>query len=398
MPSILVINSGSSSLKFSLIDIATQSLLLSGIAEKLGLSGAFLIIKKGDTKEVVLLESSTHQAAMGYILTFIQREGLNDAIVAIGHRVVHGGEFFKSAVLIDDSVVKTIEDCIAFAPLHNPAHLEGIYAARLFAPTLPQVAVFDTAFHQTLPEHAYLYALPMNYYQEHGVRRYGFHGTSHQYVSQQAAVLLNKDLGDSGFITAHLGNGASISAVLNGNSVDTSMGFTPLEGLVMGTRTGDIDPAIIPYLATALNINAYDVVNTFNKKSGLLGLSGLSSDMRELQEAAAKGHTGAAIAIEVFVHRLAKYIGAMTTSLPKVDALVFTGGIGENSSIVRSKTLNRLRVLGYSINEELNNKAVRGMAGIITTTDSIPAIVINTNEELMIALDTAACININTTL
>lgn len=392
MPSILVINSGSSSLKFSLIDIATQSLLLSGIAEKLGLSNAFLIIKKDDTKETIALASSTHQAAMEYILTYIQREGLNDAIVAIGHRVVHGGEFFKSAVLIDDAVIKIIEDCIAFAPLHNPAHLEGIYAARLFAPTLPQVAVFDTAFHQTLPDYAYLYALPMEYYRKHGVRRYGFHGTSHQYVSQQAALLLNKDLGDSGFITAHLGNGASISAILNGKSVDTSMGFTPLEGLVMGTRTGDIDPAIIPYLASALNISAYDVVNTFNKKSGLLGLSGLSSDMRELQEAAAEGHTGAAIAIEVFVHRLAKYIGAMTTSLPKVDALIFTGGIGENSSIVRSKTLKRLHVLGYTINEELNDKAVRGAHGVITTAESIPAIVINTNEELMIALDTAACI------
>jgi acetate kinase len=395
MPSILVINSGSSSLKFSLIDISTQSLLLSGIAEKIGLSDAFLIIKKGDSKQTIQLESSTHQAAMEYIFTYIQRAGLNDAIVAIGHRVVHGGEFFKSAVLIDDAVIKTIEDCIAFAPLHNPAHLEGIRAARLFAPTLPQVAVFDTAFHQTLSEHAYLYALPMEYYQKYGVRRYGFHGTSHQYVSQQAALLQHKDLSDSAYITAHLGNGASITAVLNGKSVDTSMGFTPLEGLVMGTRTGDIDPAIIPYLASALNISASEVVNTFNKKSGLLGLSGLSSDMRELQEAAAEGHTGAAIAIEVFVHRLAKYIGAMTTSLPRVDALIFTGGNGENSAIVRSKTLKRIQVLGYKINEELNDKAVRGAHGIITTPDSIPSLVINTNEELMIALDTAACININ---
>jgi acetate kinase len=397
MPSILVINSGSSSLKFSLIDINSQSLLLSGIAEKIGLSDSFLIIKKGDTKETIQLESSTHQAAMEYIFTFIQRAGLNDAIVAIGHRVVHGGEFFKSAVLIDDAVIKAIEDCIAFAPLHNPAHLEGIRAARLFAPTLPQVAVFDTSFHQTLAEHAYLYALPMEYYHKYGVRRYGFHGTSHRYVSQQAALLQHKDLSDSAYITAHLGNGASITAVLNGKSVDTSMGFTPLEGLVMGTRTGDIDPAIIPYLAGVLNISAYDVVNTFNKKSGLLGLSGLSSDMRELQEAAAEGHTGAAIAIEVFVHRLAKYIGAMTTSLPRVDALIFTGGIGENSPIVRSKTLKRIQVLGYNINEELNDKAVRGTHGIITTPDSIPSLVINTNEELMIALDTAACITINST-
>jgi acetate kinase len=352
MPSILVINSGSSSLKFSLIDINSQSLLLSGIAEKIGLSDSFLIIKKGDTKETIQLESSTHQAAMEYIFTFIQRAGLNDAIVAIGHRVVHGGEFFKSAVLIDDAVIKTIEDCIAFAPLHNPAHLEGIRAARLFAPTLPQVAVFDTSFHQTLAEHAYLYALPMEYYHKYGVRRYGFHGTSHRYVSQQAALLQHKDLSDSAYITAHLGNGASITAVLNGKSVDTSMGFTPLEGLVMGTRTGDIDPAIIPYLAGVLNISAYDVVNTFNK---------------------------------------------MTTSLPRVDALIFTGGIGENSPIVRSKTLKRIQVLGYNINEELNDKAVRGTHGIITTPDSIPSLVINTNEELMIALDTAACITINST-
>lgn len=395
MPSILVINSGSSSIKFSLIDHISQTLLLSGIAEKLGLAGAFLTIKKEDTKETISLNPGTHQTAIEYILTSIQQSGLNDSIAAIGHRVVHGGEFFKTAVLIDDEVIKAIEQCIPFAPLHNPAHLEGIHAARLFAPALPQVAVFDTAFHQTLPEHAYLYALPIEYYRKHGVRRYGFHGTSHRYVSQQAASLLNKDISDSAFITAHLGNGSSVAAIFNGKSVDTSMGFTPLEGLVMGTRTGDIDPAVIPYLAEVLNTSADEIVNIFNKKSGLLGLSERSSDMRELQEAADKGHTGAAVAIEVFVHRLAKYIGALTTSLPRIDALVFTGGIGENAAIIRSKTLKRLQVLGYNINEELNNKAVRGEQGMITIEKSIPALVISTNEERMIAMDTAACITLN---
>ncbi len=395
MPSILVINSGSSSLKFSLIDHTTQALLLSGIAEKIGLGDAFLSIKKSDTKETIPLNPSTHQAAMKYILSTIQQAGLRADIAAIGHRVVHGGEFFKTAVLIDEEVIKAIEQCIPFAPLHNPAHLEGIYAARLFAPNLPQVAVFDTAFHQTLPEHAYLYALPMEYYKQHGVRRYGFHGTSHRYVSRQAAAFLNKDLADSAFIAAHLGNGASVAAVLNGKSIDTSMGFTPLEGLVMGTRTGDIDPAVIPYLAGALNISADEVVTIFNKKSGLLGISELSSDMRELQEAADKGHTGAALAIEIFVHRLAKYIGALTTSLPRVDALIFTGGIGENAAIIRSKTLNRLRILGYNTHEDLNKQAVGGKQGIITTETSIPALVISTNEELMIAMDTAACITLN---
>lgn len=395
MPSILVINSGSSSLKFSLIDHATQTLLLSGIAEKIGLADTFLIIKKTGTKEIIPLDPGTHQAAMKYILSAIQQAGLSADIAAIGHRVVHGGEFFQTAVLIDDNVIKAIEQCIPFAPLHNPAHLEGIHAARLFAPDLPQVAVFDTAFHQTLPEHAYLYALPMEYYKKHGVRRYGFHGTSHRYVSQQAASFLNKDLADSAFITAHLGNGASVAAVLNGKSIDTSMGFTPLEGLVMGTRTGDIDPAVIPYLAGALNISADEVITIFNKKSGLLGISELSPDMRELQEAADQGHTGAALAIEIFVHRLAKYIGALTTSLPRTDALIFTGGIGENAAIIRSKTINRLRVLGYNIHEEHNKQAVGGQQGIITTETSIPALVISTNEERMIAMDTAACITLN---
>lgn len=394
MPSILVINSGSSSLKFSLIEYTTQTLLLSGIAEKIGYNDAFITIKKTDKKETTILRPSTHAAAMAYILQQIRVSGLNNEIAAIGHRVVHGGEFFKTAALIDEHVIKAIEQCVPFAPLHNPAHLEGIRTAMLFAPELPQVAVFDTAFHQSLPEHAYLYALPMNLYRQHGIRRYGFHGTSHRYVSQQASKMLGIDLSNSAFITAHLGNGASVAAVLNGKSVDTSMGFTPLEGLIMGTRTGDIDPAVIQYLVGVLNTNVHEIINLFNKKSGLLGLSELSGDMRELQEAADKGHVGATIAIEVFVHRLAKYIGALTTCLPHVNALVFTGGIGENAAAVREKTLNRLKVLGYRLNSDANQKAVRGKEGIITTTDSTCAMVVATNEELMIALDTAACIHL----
>ncbi|MES2646737.1 MAG: acetate kinase [Bacteroidota bacterium] len=385
---VLVINSGSSSIKFSLIGVADKSLVCSGLAEKLGMDGACLHTSYLSEKQTVLLPIGSHEDAMHAILQFLQYHQLPGNIAAVGHRVVHGGEFFKSSTLITEPVLEAIRKCVPFAPLHNPANLAGIEAAITAMPSLPQVAVFDTAFHQTLPSHAFRYALPQTFYTDYGVRRYGFHGTSHQYVSMEAAKLLNIPLEDSAFITAHLGNGASASAILNGKSVDTSMGFTPLEGLVMGTRSGDVDPGLHAYLAGALRINVVEVENLLNKKSGLLGLSGLSADMRELQQAADNGHEASMLAIEVFVFRLAKYIASLSVSLPRVDALIFTGGIGENAYKVRAKTLERLAVLGYKVDNAANIKATRGKPGIISEEGSTRVLVINTNEELMIALET----------
>jgi acetate kinase len=386
---ILVINSGSSSLKFSLIDVNSRAVLISGIAEKLGFPDAFLTIKTA-VKERFSLAPTNHAGAMEKILSVLNQLQLSNSIAAVGHRVVHGGEQFKTATLIDETVISVIEKCISYAPLHNPAHLEGIKAAMTFAPNIPHVAVFDTAFHQTLAPEAFLYAVPYDLYKNHGVRRYGFHGTSHRYVCQEAAKLLEIDIENSSFITAHLGNGASATAILNGKSVDTTMGFTPLEGLVMGTRSGDIDPALVPYIAKSLAINAEQVVEMLNKKSGLLGISELSSDLRELQEAATNGHKGAILALDVFVHRLARYIGALSVSLPKIDALIFTGGIGENSPLIREKTIQKLQVLGFEIDSEQNQKLIGGQQGIITLASSTKAMVVCTNEELMIALDTAS--------
>jgi acetate kinase len=385
---VLVINSGSSSIKFSLIATGNK-LICSGLAEKLGMEGSCLHTKFGGTKNTVPLPAGNHEAAMQAIFRFLKENDLLSNISAVGHRVVHGGEFFKSSTLVNDEVIAAIESCVPYAPLHNPANLAGIRAAVHAMPSLPQVAVFDTAFHQTLPRHAYRYALPEEWYTEFGVRRYGFHGTSHRFVSMQAAKFLNIPLEDSAFITAHLGNGASATAVLNGKSVDTSMGFTPLEGLVMGTRSGDIDPGLHAFIAGALRINVVEVENLLNKKSGLLGLSGLSADMRELQAAADNGHEGAKLAIEVFVFRLARYIAALSVSLPRIDALVFTGGIGENAFKVREKTLERLSVFGFRADVVANEAAVGGKAGLITLPGSRQAMVINTNEEWMIAVDTA---------
>ena len=387
---VLVINSGSSSIKFSLINISSNTTIITGMAEKLGLANATMHIKHDGNKEDIALEGNDHAAAMQSLSNVLQQKKLSNIITAIGHRVVHGGEKFKTATIINNEVISAIEDCALFAPLHNPANLLGIRVAMKAAPHLPQVAVFDTAFHQTLPEHAYLYAVPIQWYKEFSVRRYGFHGTSHQYVAQQAANLLELPLSNSAFITVHLGNGASAAAILNGRSIDTTMGFTPLEGLVMGTRSGDIDPGLYPYIGKVLQLDAEQVADLLNKKSGLLGLSDLSSDVRELQDAAASGHEGAQLALKVFVYRLAKYIGALTVTLPHLDALVFTGGIGENSVMIRSMVLDYLQVLGYKTDTDKNKAAVGGRQAIITTTNSAKAIVINTNEELMIALETAS--------
>ncbi|MBV4357407.1 acetate kinase [Pinibacter aurantiacus] len=389
---ILVINSGSSSIKFSLIEVDTHKTVISGLAEKLGLETAVLHAKHNGETQTIELEKNDHETAMQAILKTLQEKGLGKEIKAVGHRVVHGGEYFSSSTIVTPEVIKAIEKCVPYAPLHNPANLIGITGALHAVPELPQVAVFDTAFHQTLPQHAYLYAVPTEWYKEHGVRRYGFHGISYRFVTQEAASSLQIPLDNSAFVCAHLGNGASITAILNGKSVDTSMGFTPLEGLVMGTRSGDIDPALIGYLSDVLKKEAHEIVDMLNKKSGLLGLSGLSNDMRELEAAAANGDERAKTAIEIFVFRLAKYIAAMSVSLPRVDALIFTGGIGENSVLLRRKVIERLAVLGYFIDEEANGRTIRGKAGIITNQQSKKAIVINTNEELMIAMDTAALV------
>ncbi|MDH7463482.1 acetate kinase [Chitinophagaceae bacterium 26-R-25] len=389
---ILVINSGSSSIKFSLIEVDTHKTVISGLAEKLGLDTAVLHTKYNGNTQSIELEKNDHETAMQAILKTLQEKGLGKEIKAVGHRVVHGGEYFSSSTIITPEVVKAIEKCVPYAPLHNPANLIGITGALHAVPELPQVAVFDTAFHQTLPQHAYLYAVPTEWYKEHGVRRYGFHGISYRFVTQEAAKSLQIPLDNSAFVCAHLGNGASITAILNGKSVDTSMGFTPLEGLVMGTRSGDIDPALIGYLSDVLKKEAHEIVDMLNKKSGLLGLSGVSNDMRELEAAAANGDERAKMAIEIFVFRLAKYIAAMSVSLPRVDALIFTGGIGENSVLLRKKVIERLAVLGYFIDEATNSETMRGKAGIITNQQSKKAIVINTNEELMIAMDTAALV------
>lgn len=390
---ILVINTGSSSLKFSLIRASDQQVIFSGLADKLGHADATITFKMDGRKTELPLSPGNHKQAVAEIFSFVEKQELTESLAGIGHRVVHGGENFKQSIVIDDEVLKVIEACVPFAPLHNPANLVGIRGAMEVAPHLPQVAVFDTAFHQTIPRHAYLYAVPMKWYREYGVRRYGFHGTSHQYVVQKAADILGIPLNDSALISAHLGNGASAAAVLNGKSVDTTMGFTPLEGLVMGTRSGDIDPGLPPYIAQSLGISPDEVVNLLNKKSGLLGLSELSNDMRELTAAAEEGHQGAAIAIEVFVFRLAKAIGALAVSLPRIDALIFTGGIGENAAPIREKVLQRLKVFGFITDAGANAKAVGGQGGIITILDSPVAMVVNTNEEVMIVKQTLEVLN-----
>ncbi|WP_174874281.1 acetate kinase [Vogesella oryzae] len=386
----LVINCGSSSLKFALINPADQVTTLTGLAEKLGLPDACISFKQDGRKVELSLAQGDHAGAMRAILSYLNERELTGSVTAIGHRVVHGGETFKQSTLIDDGVIAAIEDCARLAPLHNPAHLLGIRTAMECFPDLPQVAVFDTAFHQTMPQHAYLYAVPMALYREHGVRRYGFHGTSYRYVTAEAANMLGKALADTAFVCAHLGNGASVAAVLGGRSVDTSMGLTPLEGLVMGTRSGDIDPGIFGYLAAELGTDIQGVTDILNKQSGLLGLSELSSDCRELEDAAATGHTGAIIALEVFAYRLAKQIAAMTVALGRLDAVLFTGGIGENSPLLRGKVIKQLGFLGLTLDAAANDAAFRGKSGRITTADSVAALVVNTNEELMIALDTAA--------
>ena len=388
---ILVLNCGSSSLKGAVLNSENGDVLLSCLGEKLNLADAYITFKVNGQKERVDLSATpNHTGAVGAMLEKLKAMGLDSQIGAIGHRVVSGGEEYSESVLIDDSVMAAIEKCIPLAPLHNPANLLGIRAAQDIFKGLPNVAVFDTAFHQTMPEHAYMYAIPRKFYRELGLRRYGFHGTSYRFVAEEAANVLGADKNNLKLVIAHLGNGASITAVRNGKSMDTSMGLTPLEGLVMGTRSGDVDPSIFSFLADNLKLSTQQITDILNKESGLMGISELSSDCRVIEDESLNGHEGAVLALEMFSYRLAKYVASMAVAAGGLDALVFTGGIGENSDIIREKVLNYCEFLGFSVDKEANTAARFGKAGVITAADSkVKSVVIPTNEELMIAQDTA---------
>ena len=388
---ILVLNCGSSSLKGAVLNSENGDVLLSCLGEKLNLADAYITFKVNGQKERVDLSATpNHTGAVGAMLEKLKAMGLDSQIGAIGHRVVSGGEEYSESVLIDDSVMAAIEKCIPLAPLHNPANLLGIRAAQDIFKGLPNVAVFDTAFHQTMPEHAYMYAIPRKFYRDLGLRRYGFHGTSYRFVAEEAANVLGADKNNLKLVIAHLGNGASITAVRNGKSMDTSMGLTPLEGLVMGTRSGDVDPSIFSFLADNLKLSTQQITDILNKESGLMGISELSSDCRVIEEESLNGHEGAVLALEMFSYRLAKYVASMAVAAGGLDALVFTGGIGENSDIIREKVLNYCEFLGFSVDKEANTAARFGKAGVITAAGSkVKAVVIPTNEELMIAQDTA---------
>ncbi len=385
---ILVINCGSSSLKFALFNAAELDCVASGLAEKLGTTGAVLTIKIGNSKSTTSLAHADHSIAIKSVIeSLTSMQLLIKDPLGIGHRVVHGGEAFSNSVLIDNRVIAEIEKCSALAPLHNPANLLGIKLMAELYPSAPQVAVFDTAFHQSLPQASYLYPIPYHLYTEHGIRRYGFHGTSHQYVAELAANKLNKPLDKCNLITAHLGNGCSVTAIKQGLSVDTSMGLTPLEGLMMGTRSGDIDPGLFEFLCTT-GMNSESINQMLNKESGLKGLSGETNDMRTLFKLADSGNKRAALAIDVFCFKLAKYISAMAASLPAIDALVFTGGIGENADRIRATALGKLSIFGFKLSSELNKSNGLRSEGRITESGSTLAYVIPTNEELVIARDT----------
>ena len=391
---VLVINCGSSSLKYQLIDMATEESLAQGLVERIGIEGSVLTQKvEGKDKYIVKEEMKDHKDAIRLVLAALVDENNGviksmDEISAVGHRVVHGGEKYKESVVINDEVKANIEECFKLAPLHNPANMIGIKACEELMPNTPMVAVFDTAFHGTMPEDAYLYALPYELYEKHGIRKYGFHGTSHKYVSQTCAEVMGKDIKDLKIITCHLGNGASLCAVKNGVSVDTSMGFTPLEGVAMGTRCGNIDPAIVTFLMKEEGLSVDEVNDLLNKKSGVLGISGISSDFRDIEDAAFnKGNRRAQLALRIFEYKIRTTIGAYAAAMGGVDAIVFTAGVGENGPETREKCLEGLEFLGVEIDREANN--VRGKVREISKAGcKVKAFVIPTNEELVIARDT----------
>ena len=393
---VLVINCGSSSLKFQLINSESEAVLAKGLCERIGIDGRLTYQPAGGEKNVSAKAMPTHTEAIQFVIDALTDADTGvvkslDEIGAVGHRVVHGGEKFAKSVVVTPEVKAAIAECNDLAPLHNPANLIGIEACESLMPGTPQVVVFDTAFHQTMPEKAYMYGLPYEYYEKYKVRRYGFHGTSHSFVSKRVAEIVGKPYNATKTIVCHLGNGASVSAVLNGESVDTSMGLTPLEGLVMGTRSGDIDPAIMEFIAKKENLDIAGIMNVLNKKSGVEGVSGVSSDFRDLEAAAKAGNKRAELAIDVFAYRVAKYVGAYTAAMNGVDNIVFTAGIGENCALVRTKVCSYLGYLGITIDEEANGK--RGEEIIISTPDSkVKVLVVPTNEELAIARETVALV------
>ena len=394
---ILVINCGSSSLKYQLIDSESEKVLAKGLCERIGIDGRLTYSPAGGEKEVTDAPMPTHTEAIQLVLDALTNEKTGvikslDEVGAVGHRLVHGGEKFACSVVITDEVIAAVEECNDLAPLHNPANLIGVDACKKCMPGVPMVGVFDTAFHQTMPKEAYMYALPYEYYEKYKVRRYGFHGTSHSFVSKRTAEFLGKDVKDMKIIVCHLGNGSSISAVKYGESIDTSMGLTPLEGVPMGTRSGDIDPAILEFLAKKEDKDIFQLVNILNKKSGVFGVSGeLSSDFRDLENAANEGNDKAQLARDVFTYNVAKYVGAYTAAMNGVDAIAFTAGVGENDHLVREDVVARLGFLGIELDKEANKK--RGCDNIISTADSkVTVCVIPTNEELAIARETLALV------
>ncbi|HET9596273.1 MAG TPA: acetate kinase [Anaeromyxobacteraceae bacterium] len=386
---VLVLNCGSSSAKFAVVEVTTGREQVSGIAQRLGTEAATLDWRTPQGREARAVPGADHARALRAAVELLRDLGLADGLGGVGHRVVHGGARFSGSLAIDGEVLSRIEACIPLGPLHNPPNLAGIRIAQELLPGLPQVAVFDTAFHQTMPRKAWLYPVPYEWWEEHDVRRYGFHGTSHRFVARRAVEDLGLDPRDHALVTAHLGNGCSLAAVRNGASVDTTMGLTPLEGVVMGTRSGSVDPAIVGHVARARGCSAEAVLDVLNKGSGLLGISGVSNDMRTLQQAADAGHERAALAIEVFCYALAKSAASLVVALGRLDALVFTGGIGENSALVRAQVVRQLGFLGLTLDPALNMAHGRGHAGRITRERRPQAAVVPTNEELMIALDTA---------
>ena len=390
---VLVINCGSSSLKYQLIDSETESVLAKGLCERIGIDGALTHQPAGKDKIKSTPAMPDHKTAIGIVIDQLtdKENGVVeslDEIGAVGHRIVHGGEKFTKSCLITDEVIKEVEECSVFAPLHNPAGLIGVRACQELMPGLPMVAVFDTAFHQTMPEKAFLYGIPRKYYDEDGIRRYGFHGTSHQFVSLETAKVLGKDIKDLKIIVCHLGNGASVTAVKGGESVDTSMGLTPLEGLIMGTRSGDVDPAVLQFIMNKEGLDINEMLNILNKKSGVYGMTnGISSDFRDIENAKAEGNHLAEVALDAFIYRVTKYVGAYAAAMNGVDAIAFTAGVGENDKAGRKAICENLAYMGVKIDDELNN--IRGEERVISSADSkVKVMLIPTNEELAIARET----------
>lgn len=390
---ILVINCGSSSLKYQVLDMNDEKLLAKGLVERIGIDGSVIKHEKEDSSGFKLqTPMASHKEAIEHVFEALLDKDHGvlesmDEIGAVGHRVVHAGEKLTDSVLIDEEVVKILEECIDLAPTHNPPNILGIKACQALMPNTPMVAVFDTAFHHTMPKASYIYAIPYEYYEKYGIRRYGFHGTSHKYVSERAAKMLNIDIKDLKIITCHLGNGASVSAIQGGRCIDTSMGFTPLEGVVMGTRSGGIDPAILEYIMSKENLTIEEMLNILNKKSGVFGISGVSSDFRDLEVAAKEGNERAQLALDVFAHKIKGFIGSYLAKLDGADVIVFTAGVGENAIGMRAKICSNMENLGIKLDPERNN--VRGEETIISAADSkVKILLVPTNEELMIARDT----------